>query len=102
MIRSGYIAYVNITDNIFYEHIYMCLYVCVCVYIHTEFLPGKSHGQKRLLGYSPWSCKRVRYDAVTKHHHTHTHNHEGKERHSFYISGKRWKEIYDGGRIECL
>ena len=21
------------------------------------FLPGKSHGQRSLLGYSPWSCK---------------------------------------------
>ena len=21
------------------------------------FLPGKSHGQRRLAGYSPWSCK---------------------------------------------
>jgi len=24
------------------------------------FLLGKSHGQMRLLGYSPWGCKRVR------------------------------------------
>ena len=23
------------------------------------FLPGKSHGQRNLVGYSPWSCKRV-------------------------------------------
>ena len=36
MIRSGYITYVNITDNIFYEHIYMCLCVCVCIYTHTH------------------------------------------------------------------
>ena len=21
------------------------------------FLPGKSHGQRSLMGYSPWSCK---------------------------------------------
>jgi len=21
------------------------------------FLPGESHGQRRLLGYSPWGCK---------------------------------------------
>ena len=25
-------------------------------------LPGKSHGQKSLAGYSPWGCKRVRQD----------------------------------------
>ena len=30
------------------------------------FLPGKSHGQKRLVGYSLWGHKRVRYDLVTK------------------------------------
>ena len=29
------------------------------------FLPGKSHGQ-RSLGYSPWSCKRVRYNLEAK------------------------------------
>ena len=26
------------------------------------FLPGKSHGQRSLAGYSPWGCKRVRHD----------------------------------------
>ena len=26
------------------------------------FLPGKSHGQRSLAGYSPWGCKRVQYD----------------------------------------
>ena len=30
------------------------------------FLPGKSHGQRSLLGYSPWSHKRVGHDLVTK------------------------------------
>ena len=29
------------------------------------FLPGKSHGQRSLEGYSPWCC-RVRYDWATK------------------------------------
>ena len=33
------------------------------------FLPGKSHGQRSLVGYSPWGC-RVRHDWVTN---THTH-----------------------------
>ena len=28
------------------------------------FLPGKSHGQRRLAGYSPWGRKRVRPDLV--------------------------------------
>ena len=31
------------------------------------FLPGKSHGQRSLAGYSPWSRKRVEHDLATKH-----------------------------------
>ena len=30
------------------------------------FLPGKPHGQRSLVGYSPWGHKRVRHDLVTK------------------------------------
>ena len=30
------------------------------------FLPGKSHGQRRLESYSPWGHKRVGYDLATK------------------------------------
>ena len=30
------------------------------------FLPGKSHGQRSLVGYSPWGYKKVKYDLVTK------------------------------------
>ena len=30
------------------------------------FLPGKSHGQRSLAGYSPWCHNRVRQDLVTK------------------------------------
>ena len=26
------------------------------------FLPGKPHGQRSLVGYCPWSCKRVGHD----------------------------------------
>ena len=29
-------------------------------------LPGKSHGQRSLEGYSPWCCKRVGHDLVTE------------------------------------
>ena len=29
------------------------------------FLPGESHGQRSMVGYSPWGCKRVRHDLVT-------------------------------------
>ena len=30
------------------------------------FLPGKSHGQRSLVGYSPWGCKKVRHNLATK------------------------------------
>ena len=30
------------------------------------FLPGKSHGQRSLAGYRPWSHKRVRHDLAAK------------------------------------
>ncbi|CAM9784256.1 unnamed protein product [Rangifer tarandus platyrhynchus] len=32
----------------------------------TVFLPGKSHGQRKLTGYSPWGHKRVGHDLGTK------------------------------------
>ena len=32
----------------------------------SVFLPGKYHGQRSLAGYSPWDCKRVGQDLVTK------------------------------------
>ena len=35
------------------------------------FLPGKSHGQRCLAGYSPWGRKEV---DKTEHAHTHTHS----------------------------
>ena len=30
------------------------------------FVPGKSHGQRNLEGYSPWGCRRVGHDLATK------------------------------------
>ena len=33
------------------------------------FLPGNSHGQRSLAGYSPWGHKTVRHDLVTKQQH---------------------------------
>ena len=31
------------------------------------FLPGESHGQRRLVGYSPWGCKESDTTEATKH-----------------------------------
>ena len=36
------------------------------------FLPGKSHGQRSLAGYSPWGRKE---SDMTEHAHPHTHTH---------------------------
>ena len=30
------------------------------------YLPGKSHGQRSLVGYSPWDCKRMGHDFSTE------------------------------------
>ena len=40
------------------------------------FLLGKSHGQRRLAGYSLWGC--IRSD-TTKHAHTHAHRDGGED-----------------------
>ena len=32
----------------------------------SVFLSGQSHGQRSLVGYSPWECKRVRHNLKTK------------------------------------
>ena len=31
------------------------------------FLPGESHGQRNLVGYSPWSCKELDMTEATQH-----------------------------------
>ena len=31
------------------------------------FLPGESHGQRSLAGYSPWGCKELDMTEVTEH-----------------------------------
>ena len=36
------------------------------------FLLGKSHGQRSLVGYSPWGHKRVKHNWATKHVHMHS------------------------------
>ena len=36
---------------------------------YSIILPGKSYGQRRLLGYSPWGHKRVRHNLATKQQH---------------------------------
>ena len=40
--------------------------------IHSILLPGKSHGHRSLVGYSPWGPKE---SDMTEHIHAHTHVH---------------------------
>ena len=37
------------------------------------FLPGESHGQRSLVGFSPWGHKELDKTEATAHTHTHTH-----------------------------
>ena len=39
------------------------------------FLPGKSHRQRSLAGYSPWSCKELDTTEATEYAYTYTHTH---------------------------
>ena len=39
---------------------------------HSSILAWKSHGQRSLVGYSPWDCKE---SDMTDRAHTHTHTH---------------------------
>ena len=39
------------------------------------WLPGKFHGQRSLVGYSPWKCKESDTTEWLTHTHTHTHTH---------------------------
>ena len=39
----------------------------------STYLPGKSHGQRNPVGYSPWGHKRVRQDLTTKQQQRVTH-----------------------------
>ena len=41
------------------------------------FLPGKSHGQRSLVGYSPWGCKDL---DTTDYTHTGTRKGRGREK----------------------
>jgi len=36
-----------------------------CMATHSIFLPGETHGQKRLVGYSPWGCKELEIAEAT-------------------------------------
>ena len=43
--------------------------------IHSVFLPGESHGQRSLVGYSLWSCKELNMTEWLTHTHGFKHSH---------------------------
>ena len=46
---------------------------------HSVFLPAKSHGKRSLVGHSPWGCKRVRHDLLTKQQQQRLHTNNKKD-----------------------
>ena len=52
----------------------------------TSILPGKFHGQRSLVGYSPWSHKELDMTEQLTHTHTHTHNIHTHNRYSLPYS----------------
>ena len=46
------------------------------------FLPGKSHGQRSLIDYSPWGHKELNMTERITHTQTHTHTHAGTHMHT--------------------
>ena len=67
------------------------------------FLPGESHGQKSLVGYSPWGCKESGATEVTERACAHTHTDkwcEIKPGHA-KAAGARWAEMGPGEAPLC-
>ena len=50
------------------------------------FLPGKSHRQRSLVGYSPWSCKELDMTEQLSHTHTHTLSHTHTHTHTLSLT----------------
>ena len=65
----------------------------------SVFLPGKSHGQWSLAGCSPWGCKRVGHDLMTKQQQHSDSDRLTCSRCSFNVCGERLgKKEGRGGR----
>jgi len=62
---------------------------------HSVFLPGKSHGQRRLEGYSPWGCKSRTQLSDYKHNYKHTTIAQ------FYVCMKQGIKIEFSSRHQC-
>ena len=53
---------------------------------HSSILAGKFHGQRRLVSYSPWGCKKSDMTEYThKHKYTHAYTHTQRELNHFVL-----------------
>ena len=64
------------------------------------FLPGGVHGQRSLVGYSPWGCKESDTTKVTEH--TQTHAQWGNQADFITVSVKKSKSAHVQGIKEML
>jgi len=60
------------------------------------FWPGEYHGQRNLVGYSPWGRKESDPIEWLSHTHTHTYMHNEKQRSAVYNWG--WNGIFESER----
>ena len=66
---------------------------------HSVFLPGTVHGQRILVGYSPWSHKESDTTEATEHAHAHVRGKVAQHHVSYNVSdGNQWK----GARAKLL
>ena len=66
------------------------------------FLPGESHGQRSLVGYSPWGCKESDKTERLTHTHTHTHTHTQIPQVKEFILFSAYGKIQDSGFTEII
>ena len=67
---------------------------------HSVFLPGKSHRQRSLVGYSPWGPKEsdmTKHTCARAHTHTHTHTHTHENAMS-WMAYKQQKLIFHSSK----
>ena len=61
------------------------------------FLPGKVHGQRSLVGYSPWGGKELKMTEATKHTSRHAHMMHGvakkEKKEASYWESRLWAAL---------
>ena len=63
------------------------------------FLPGKSHGQRSLVGYSPWGCKESEMTEQLSTSHTTSYGHVGPHTVSKAVQMQTKTALGDTGQV---